>query len=278
MKTKIKIVKNNFFNVIPSRVCRQAGLSKDCIHSRIKNIFLIILFIIGLIACSSETVIKNSETKQISKTFIGKYEKPVKLNYLIYLPKDYEQKEKHPLMLFLHGAGERGDNLDLVKVHGPAKLVEQGKDFPFIIVSPQCPVNKRWEPADLIALLDFIISNYKVDENRIYVTGLSMGGNGTWKLAAEIPDRLAAIIPICGWGDPFAAMMMGKLPVWVFHGAKDVVVPISSSEEMVETIKRAGGNVKFTVYPEANHDSWTETYNNPEIYEWLLSQSLDKRK
>jgi predicted peptidase len=278
METEKKIVKNNFSNVILSRVCRQAGLSKDDIHSRIKNIFLFILFTIGLISCSSETVIKNPETKQIPKTFIGKYEKPVKLNYLLYLPKDYEQKEKHPLMLFLHGAGERGDNLDLVKVHGPARLVNEGKDFPFIIVSPQCPLNKRWEPADLIALLDYIIANYKADENRIYVTGLSMGGNGTWKLAAEIPERLAAIIPICGWGDPFAAAMMGKLPVWVFHGAKDVVVPISSSEAMVESIKRAGGDVKFTIYPEANHDSWTETYNNPEIYEWLLNQSLDKRK
>lgn len=253
-------------------------LLKNGIQPNLINIFLFILFTIGLIACSSETVIKNSETKQIPKTFIGKYEKPVKLNYLLYLPKDYDVKEKHPLMLFLHGAGERGDNLELVKTHGPAKLVEQGKDFPFIIVSPQCPVNKRWEPADLIALLDFMISNYKVDENRIYVTGLSMGGNGTWKLAAEIPERIAAIVPICGWGDPFAAMMMGKIPAWVFHGAKDQVVPLNSSEVMVETLKRNGGEVKFTVYPEANHDSWTETYNNPEVYEWLLKQSLEKRK
>jgi len=182
------------------------------------------------------------------------------------------------LLLFLHGAGERGDNLELVKVHGPAKLVEKGKDFPFVVVSPQCPKDKRWETNDLIALLDDIILKYKIDENRIYVTGLSMGGNGTWKLAAEIPNRIAAIIPICGWGDPFAAMMMGKLPVWAFHGAKDVVVPVSSSEVMVETMKRNGGEVKFTVYPEANHDAWTETYNNPEIYEWLLKHSLNNVK
>ncbi|MCX7874812.1 MAG: prolyl oligopeptidase family serine peptidase [Melioribacteraceae bacterium] len=251
-------------------------IQKHEFNNSIKKFFVIII-LFGLIDCSSETLIKNSETKQLAKTFIGKYEKLVKLNYLLYLPKDYEQKEKHPLMLFLHGAGERGDNLELVKTHGPAKLVEQGKEFPFVIVSPQCPKDKRWEPTDLIALIDYIITNYKIDENRIYVTGLSMGGNGTWKLAAEIPNRLAAIIPICGWGDPFSAMMMGKLPVWVFHGAKDVVVPLSSSEVMVESIKRSGGNVKFTVYPDANHDSWTETYNNQEIYDWLLNQSLDKR-
>ncbi len=243
----------------------------------IKKYFVITFLVVILFACSSSPIIKSNREKQMKQNFSGKYEKKVNLNYLLYLPKDYDEKEKHPLMLFLHGAGERGDNLDLVKVHGPAKLIEQGKDFPFIIVSPQCPVNKRWEAADLIALINFMVANYKVDENRIYVTGLSMGGNGTWKLAAEIPERLAAIIPICGWGDPFAAAMMGKLPVWVFHGAKDTVVPISSSEAMVESIKRAGGDVKFTVYPEANHDSWTETYNNPEIYKWLLSQSLDKR-
>lgn len=244
-----------------------------------KLFFIAILIVaINFLGCSNSSVVKMNEGKQTAQSFEGKYQKEVKLNYLLYLPKDYEQKDKVPLLLFLHGAGERGDNLELVKVHGPAKLVEQGKDFPFVIVSPQCPKDQRWNPADLIALLGHIISKYKIDESRIYVTGLSMGGNGTWKLAAEIPNRIAAIIPICGWGDPFAATMMGKLPVWVFHGAKDVVVPLKSSEEMVEVMKRNGGEVKFTVYPEANHDSWTETYNNPEIYEWLLKHSLNNVK
>lgn len=244
------------------------------------KLFLIAILIVAInfFGCSNSSVVKMNEGKQTAQSFEGKYQKEVKLNYLLYLPKDYEQKDKVPLLLFLHGAGERGDNLELVKVHGPAKLVEQGKDFPFVIVSPQCPKDQRWNPVDLIALLDHIISKYKIDESRIYVTGLSMGGNGTWKLAAEIPNRIAAIIPICGWGDPFAAMMMGKIPVWVFHGAKDVVVPLKSSEEMVEVMKRNGGEVKFTVYPEANHDAWTETYNNSEIYEWLLKHSLNNVK
>jgi len=239
---------------------------------------ILVAVLAGLIGCSNTSIIKTKNSNQTGYSFMGKYQKDVNMNYLLYLPKDYEQKDKVPLLLFLHGAGERGDNLELVKVHGPAKLVEKGKDFPFVVVSPQCPKDKRWETNDLIALLDDIILKYKIDENRIYVTGLSMGGNGTWKLAAEIPNRIAAIIPICGWGDPFAAMMMGKLPVWAFHGAKDVVVPVSSSEVMVETMKRNGGEVKFTVYPEANHDAWTETYNNPEIYEWLLKHSLNNVK
>lgn len=244
------------------------------------NLFLLLLIItivLNFTGCSSEAIINEGSGVLTNQQFTGVFQKAVSLKYLLYLPKNYENLDKHPLLLFLHGAGERGDNLELVKTHGPAKLIKQGKEFPFIIVSPQCPLNQRWNVDDLIALLDEVIKKYNVDENRIYVTGLSMGGNGTWKLAAEIPNRLAAIVPICGWGDPFAAMLSGKLPVWVFHGAKDQVVPISSSEMMVETMKRLGAEVKFTVYPEANHDAWTETYNNPEVYEWLLQHTLEQR-
>jgi len=242
-----------------------------------KKLFIGLFLFLLVTACSSQIVVKEKLGSQIEQNLKTEFRKSVNINYLLYLPKDYELKDKFPLLLFLHGAGERGNDLQLVKKHGPPKLIEEGKEFPFIVVSPQCPLNKRWNTEDLIALLDYLIENYKVDKNKIYVTGLSMGGNGTWRLAAEIPDRLAAIIPICGWGDPFAVCMMGKLPVWAFHGAKDQVVPLSASEELVERLKSCGGDVKFTVYPEANHDSWTETYNNPEIYEWLLNQSLENR-
>ncbi|MDH7604155.1 MAG: prolyl oligopeptidase family serine peptidase [Melioribacter sp.] len=242
-----------------------------------KKLFIGLFLFFLITACSSQIVVKEKFGSQIEQNLRTEYRKSVNINYLLYLPKDYELRDKFPLLLFLHGAGERGNDLQLVKKHGPPKLIEEGKEFPFIVVSPQCSLNKRWDTEDLIALLDYLIENYKVDKNRIYVTGLSMGGNGTWRLAAEIPDRLAAIIPICGWGDPFAVCMIGKLPVWAFHGAKDQVVPVSASEELVERLKSCGGDVKFTVYPEANHDSWTETYNNPEIYEWLLNQSLENR-
>jgi predicted peptidase len=196
----------------------------------------------------------------------------VQMKYLLYLPKEYDQKDSWPVLLFLHGAGERGDDLNLVKKHGPPKLIEAGKEFPFIVVSPQCPNDHWWEPVELAALLDEIVEKYKVDQDRIYVTGLSMGGFGTWSLAAHQPKRFAALVPICGGGEPIVTMLFPKIPVWVFHGAKDFVVPIERSEKMVETMKKFGGHVKFTVYPEAGHDSWTEAYNNPELYEWLLQQ------
>ncbi|MEG8946376.1 prolyl oligopeptidase family serine peptidase [Rosettibacter firmus] len=241
--------------------------------------FIAILFsLIFAFACSSQMVVKNKSDGQTQHSLKTEFRKIVNINYLLYLPDDYDSKDKVPLLLFLHGAGERGNDLQLVKKHGPPKLIDEGKKFPFMVVSPQCPLNQRWDTDDLIALLDYIVNNYKVDKNRIYVTGLSMGGNGTWRLAAKIPERLAAIIPICGWGDLFEVCMIGKLPVWAFHGAKDPVVPVKASEDLVERLKACGGNAKLTIYPDAEHDAWTETYNNPEIYEWLLKQSLEDRK
>ena len=199
----------------------------------------------------------------------------VQLNYLLALPKDYTQQKSWPLVLFLHGAGERGAELKLVKKHGPPKLIDNGKAFPFIVVSPQCPKDVWWEPIELTALLDEIIKNNNIDEDRIYLTGLSMGGFGTWRLAAHSPDRFAAIAPICGGGEPYWARRFPHLPTWAFHGAKDRVVPLERSQEMIDAVKKNGGLPKLTVYPDAGHDSWTETYNNPQLYEWLLAQKRD---
>jgi predicted peptidase len=204
--------------------------------------------------------------KQIIKT--------VGCKYLLYLPDGYGDNGKRwPLMMFLHGAGERGDDLDLVKKHGPPKLVSQGKDFPFIIVSPQCPRGIWWpEKVDaLIALLDEIESNYAIDPDRVYLTGLSMGGFGSWGLACGHPKRFAAVAPICGGGMWFLGNRLKEVPVWAFHGARDNVVPLRESQEMVDAVKRAGGDAKLTVYPDAGHDSWTATYDNPQLYEWFLS-------
>ncbi len=201
----------------------------------------------------------------------------VSLDYLVYLPPDYERTDSWPLLLFLHGAGERGDDLDLVKKHGPPKLIDQGKSFPFVVVSPQCPKHGWWtsKPLELMALLDEIVAKHKIDQDRVYLSGLSMGGFGTWMLAGYAPDRFAAIVPSCGGGEALSARRLTDLPVWTFHGAKDPVVPLRRSEEMVDALKKLNGEVKLTVYPEAGHDSWTATYDNPEVYEWLLQQ---KRK
>ncbi|MCA8996263.1 MAG: prolyl oligopeptidase family serine peptidase, partial [Planctomycetaceae bacterium] len=185
---------------------------------------------------------------------------PIRLNYLLYLPKNYEDQEQWPLLLFLHGSGERGDDLELVKKHGPPKLIASGMDFPFIVVSPQCPQDRRWEPIELVALLDNLSARYKVDTDRIYVTGLSMGGFGTWELASFAPNKLAAVAPICGGGEKYWVKAYAHLPVWVFHGAKDTAVPLERSQVLVDELKKLGADPKFTIYPDAAHDSWTESY------------------
>jgi predicted peptidase len=204
-------------------------------------------------------------------TTVLTYEKTIE--YLVSLPRDYTvDGPAHPLVLFLHGAGERGADLEKVKTHGPPKLAGQGKQFPFILVSPQCPDGEYWSEHALRALLDEVERRYNVDRSREYVTGLSMGGNGTWKLAMLCPDRFAAIAPVCGWGDTTRVRVLKKVPTWVFHGKKDPVVPFASGEAMVRALQTAGGNVRLTAYPDAGHDSWTATYDDPGFYEWLLAQ------
>jgi predicted peptidase len=196
----------------------------------------------------------------------------VNTNFLLFLPKNFgQEKQKWPLIIFLHGSGARGNDLEKVKVDGPPKIVEQQPDFPFIVVSPQAPTGTGWFPEVLNALLDELIERLPIDQDRIYLTGLSLGGHGTWSFAQEYPDRFAAIAPVCGTGDPDRACVLKNLPVWAFHGAKDEVVPLKTQERMVNALKECGGDVKFTVYPDAGHDSWTETYANPELYKWFLS-------
>ena len=214
---------------------------------------------------------------QHARSFHKTISKTVSMNYLLYLPREYvKENTRWPMILFLHGAGERGDDLELVKKHGPPKIAEEKEDFPFIVVSPQCPEGNWWERENLIALLDEIVANYDIDEERIYLTGLNMGGFGTWDLAARYPERFAAIAPVCGGGIPPTTRKLVDVPVWVFHGALDETVPLKYSEDMVNALKKFEGNVKFTVYPEAKHDSWTETYDNPELYKWFLRHRKTK--
>jgi len=219
---------------------------------------------------------------QQAKTLKRKITKIVTSEYLIYLPKDYNARAKTrwPLILFLHGSGERGTNLSKVALHGPPKLVKQARDFPFSIVSPQCPANQRWDDDVLLALLDEIEEKYNIDKSRVYLTGMSMGGYGTWSLGLTHPERFAAIAPISGGGDLIVLLLadakkvsaIRTLGVWAFHGGKDPVVPPAESERMVDALRKTGcKDVVLTVFPEAQHDSWTETYNNPKLYDWFLA-------
>jgi predicted peptidase len=204
----------------------------------------------------------------------------VRLNYWLYLPDTYgDSVASWPLVIFLHGMGERGDNLELVKKHGLPRLAERNPAWPFVVVSPQCPANSTWN--DQIGALDAlyrdITQRYAIDLERVYLTGLSMGGYGTWHWATLRPRRFAGIVPICGGafgphGYPERVAVLKNVPVWAFHGAKDEVVPLAASQGLVDVLQGVGGNARLTVYPDAGHDSWTATYDDPELYTWLLAQ------
>lgn len=194
------------------------------------------------------------------------------LPHILFTPRAYGAGEQSwPLMLFLHGAGERGSDLRKLRKYGPPRIVEKDPDFPFILVAPQCPSGTYWRSAPLLQLVDHVIATHAVDQRRVYVTGVSMGGYGTWQLAANAPERFAAIAPICGGGDPLAAQWIKDLPIWAFHGERDDIVPLSETLRMVEAVRLAGGNPKLTVYPGVGHDSWTPAYAEPELYRWFLS-------
>jgi predicted peptidase len=197
------------------------------------------------------------------------------IQYLLYLPSGYSPENPIPLMLFLHGSGERGNDLERLKKYGPPCIVETKQELPFIVLSPQCPANEYWHAGLLKDLLDEVLAETNADKDRIYLSGVSMGGYGAWALAIDSPERFAAVVPICGGGDKTAVNKLRDVPVWAFHGAKDEVVPASESQGMVDQLKKAGGNVRFTLYPDAGHDCWTDTYDNKEVFAWLLEQ---KRK
>jgi predicted peptidase len=209
-------------------------------------------------------------------------QRDVTIHYLLFVPQEYKAfGEPWPLMLFLHGLGESGNNeLEKVKIHGPPGFVDKRPDFPFVVVSPQLPpppggmddVPTAWQPEPLIQLLDHVTNELNIDRTRVYCTGLSMGGFGTWRLVAKYPERFAAAAVICGGGDPAAmAASLRRVPIWAFHGALDEVVPLCKSDEMVRAVRCAGGDVRLTVYPDVAHDSWKPAYANEALYKWLLS-------
>jgi predicted peptidase len=226
--------------------------------------------ILGLTAVLARAADEKPTTgKLVEKKLDKGDDERAKLAYLLYLPDGYEKQKSWPLVLFLHG---KGDRISRLKRFGLPRQVEREKR-PFILVAPQNPSSGFWNVRALGGLLDDVTTKHKVDKDRVYVTGLSMGGFGTWALAAAYPDRFAAIIPICGGGNPRSASKIKDLPIWAFHGAKDTIVRPERTEVMVKALKAAGAkNVQLTIYPDAQHDSWTRTYRNPKVWTWLLEQ------
>ena len=225
-----------------------------------------------------------------SREFVGSNGIPLK--YRLITPGGDQAGKKHPLVLFLHGAGERGDDNTITLKHAASDFADPRRrsTYPAYVVIPQCPNDRKWSEVDWASdsselpekasepmrsvkeLLDEMIANAGVDPDRVYITGLSMGGYGTWDAIARYPDFFAAAAPICGGGDPTTVARFKNLPIWCFHGAKDPVVKVSRSREMVAALQAVGSPVRFTEYPEAQHDSWTESYANPEFHAWLFAQ------
>jgi predicted peptidase len=218
-----------------------------------------------------------AQDRQQTASFRGKVEVPVGYHYLRYLPPGYQEKPdaKWPLVIFLHGAGERGDDLEVLKKHGPTKHIAAGEDYPAIVVSPQCPKGEIWDAHGVHALTQEIMRSHRVDVDRVYLTGLSMGGFGTWETVMVYPQTYAAVMPICGGAGVRFVMTetIKQVPEWIFHGEKDTVVDPSCSKRMADALKKDGANVRLTLYPDLSHDCWTVTYANPEVWAWLFAQS-----
>lgn len=224
-----------------------------------------------------------------SREWTGKDGTVVK--YRLRTPNEVVPKKTYPLILFLHGAGERGtDNTAQLK-HGITALIEGADKLsdPVFLLAPQCPTKRYWTPIEktgqtaepdqpnvlldeVIALVDETAKTQPIDKKRIYITGISMGGYATWYLLARYPAKFAAAIPICGGGDPSQAAKFAKVPLWAFHGEADPVVPVQATREMIAALEKAGGKPKVTYFPGVAHDSWTKTYDNPEVIHWFLTQ------
>jgi predicted peptidase len=195
------------------------------------------------------------------------------LRYVVRYPENFDRNREYPTLIFLHGAGTIGNDIEKLK-NNPFWTHAECVQFPGVIFAPQCDEGLVWYDLfeKLRAFVKMIISCGFVDPSRLYLTGNSMGGYGAWQLAMSLNDAFAAVIPVCGGGMYWNAGRLKNTPVWAFHGAKDRVVFCEESQKMVNAVNAKGGNAKLTVYPENGHDSWTDTYGNREVWEWMLSQ------
>jgi predicted peptidase len=199
------------------------------------------------------------------------------LRYLIHLPAAYDSRSDWPVILFLHGAGERGRDLELVEREGLPRILETLPDFPFVVVSPQEEKERLWTADALAALLDKVAARYRVDAARVYATGLSSGATAALELALSYPQKIAAIAAVTASKIPPRLCAMKDVAVWIFHNAGDERIPASRAKRLARALEECGGDVKLTIYPQDGHDAWTETYRRQELYEWFLSHSLTSR-
>ncbi|WP_435625377.1 prolyl oligopeptidase family serine peptidase [Flagellimonas sp.] len=235
----------------------------------ISKAVLVICFLV-LNACQSQSRLISGELTTRSEE---------NLKYYLYYPEGYDSNpdDEFGILLFLHGGGESGGSLDDLTQSGPPKMLVEGKQFPFLVLAPQNPHKKKWwNTRALIELLDDIIKNNRIDSKRIYLSGLSRGGSAAWNLAVQYPEKFAAMAVVCGMTPvPYAHWIDKNMPIWVFHGDQDQVIPVSESDTMVKKLKSMGYSVQYTRYEGVGHNSWVQAYTTEELYTWLANQ---KRK
>lgn len=266
-------------------------------NTRLSDMVAISFALIMMVACSKKTdpvpvvpggggtgnpppVVIDDFTPQTPGVSFKKVNNPKGItDYVLQIPDSYNEKKntvKWPVIIFLHGMGERGTDLNKVKNAGLAGIAAKDKDFPYILISPQCKAeagNDWWNNANLDVLYADVLKQYNVDPSRIYLTGLSMGGYGAWTWGQGSPDKFAAIIPICGGGTPSNACVLKNKPIWVFHNVDDGDVNVSNSRDMVDALKKCGSTlVKYTENPTGGHDAWTKAYKDPALFAWLSEQ------
>lgn len=219
---------------------------------------------------------------QTPASYSGDFVIKVDYHYLLSRPEGHDTvpDRRWPLIIFLHGSGERGADLELLKKHGPPKLIAAGKSIPAIVASLQCPAGQLWNPHGVKAVTDHLLRTERADPDRVYLTGLSMGGFGTWETAFEHPETYAAIAPICGGAGVrwVTAARLRHMPAWIFHGDKDGAVPVENSLKIHDALQKLGAPVKLTIYPGVGHDSWTQTYDDPAFWDWLFQQRRPGRR
>ncbi len=236
-----------------------------------------VLFIVNAILVPVVVIAQNSNVSRHEAEF----QNGERLEYQLFLPDGYEEKgtESFPFLLFLHGGGESGQAFEKISHAGPFVQIREGVKLPFIVVAPQLPEPLGfWDESEISLFLDQLEDQLRIDSDRVYLTGLSRGGYGVWRVALENPNRFAAMVTISGVAPSPYAGWLRDLPTRIYHGELDQVVPVGESRRMVSEIQRRGGNAELIVYPEAKHDAWTQTYANLEIYDWLLSNDLSQRK
>lgn len=253
-----------------------AFTQRNTLHEKImKPISLLALTIAVLVHLPA--VAQNADPaagKQVEQSF--KTSDGANVGYLLYLPETYTAGSKMPVMLFLHGRGESDGPLSLVAKWGPPQMVTRGEKLPYILVSPQCPKDDNWSSSTqqkrLTELLDFVTRKLDGDENHLYLTGLSMGGSGSWRMAADQPLKFAAVVPICGRGQVADVDKLKSVPIWAFCGDQDGVY--KANEELFNAIKQAGSaTIRFTSLENVGHNSWSAAYSTPDLYQWLDKQS-----